>query len=48
MHGAMGGAPKGKRNGAYRHGECTKEAIARKQAVRLLMMLTGKTLDELA
>ena len=48
MHGARGGAPKGKRNGAYRHGNFTKEAMARKQAVSLLMGLTGKTLDELA
>jgi hypothetical protein len=48
MHGARGGAPKGKRNGSYRHGDYTKEAITRKQAVNLLMRLTGKTLDELA
>jgi hypothetical protein len=28
MHGARGGAPEGKRNGNYRHGGRTKEAIA--------------------
>jgi hypothetical protein len=28
MHGARGGAPKGERNGNYRHGARTKEAIA--------------------
>jgi hypothetical protein len=27
MHGARGGAPAGKRNGNYRHGASTKEAI---------------------
>ena len=27
MHGARGGAPAGKRNGNYRHGACTNEAI---------------------
>jgi hypothetical protein len=27
MHGARGGAPEGKRNGNYRHGALTKEAI---------------------
>jgi len=48
MHGARGGAPDGKRNGAYRHGGFTKEAVTRKQAVGLLMRLTGKTLNELA
>ena len=26
MHGARGGGPTGKRNGAYRHGRATKEA----------------------
>jgi hypothetical protein len=25
MHGARGGAPKGKRNGNYRHGQATNE-----------------------
>jgi hypothetical protein len=28
MHGARGGAPKGKRNGNYRHGARTKETVA--------------------
>ena len=31
LHGAHGGAPKGKRNGRYRHGERTKEALALKR-----------------
>ena len=37
MHGARGGAPTGKRNGNYRHGTRTKEAI---QAVRLVNLLS--------
>lgn len=28
MHGARGGAPSGHRNGAWRHGERTKDAMA--------------------
>src|SRR3546814_14508631 len=38
MHGGLSpGAPKGERNGAYRHGHETKEAIAlRKRVIRLL------------
>lgn len=40
LHGGKGGAPKGERNGAYRHGGMTKEAIAlRKRVVRLLKAL---------
>jgi hypothetical protein len=31
FHGAGGGAPKGPRNGNYRHGRFTCEAIAQKQ-----------------
>jgi hypothetical protein len=31
MHGGKGGAPKGKRNGAYRHGRHTLEAIAQRR-----------------
>ena len=37
MHGAGGGAPAGKRNGNYRHGTRTKEAI---QAVRYVSLLS--------
>jgi FixJ family two-component response regulator len=37
MHGATGGAPMGKRNGNYRHGGRTKEAI---QAVTLVNWLS--------
>jgi hypothetical protein len=37
MHGARGGAPEGKRNGNYRNGTRTKEAI---QAVRYINLLS--------
>ena len=37
MHGAGGGAPKGKQNGNYRHGARTKETI---QAVRYVNSLS--------
>ncbi len=48
MHGAGGGAPKGKRNGAYRHGGYTQEALAASQYVRALVKLLKPTLDEIA
>jgi len=34
MHGGKGGAPKGERNGAYRHGRYTLEAMAERQELR--------------
>ena len=37
MHGARGGAPSGERNGNYRDGTRTKEAV---QAVRLVNLLS--------
>ena len=40
MHGARGGAPKEKRNGNYRHGARTKEAI---DAVRFVNALVRQT-----
>ena len=44
FHGAMGGAPKGKRNGQYRHGLYTQEAIAARRAVSALLRELRKTL----
>ena len=35
MHGARGGAPEGERNGNYRHGARTKEAIGLQEAQAL-------------
>jgi hypothetical protein len=43
FHGARGGAPKGKKNGAYCHGNFTKEAISRRQALRVLHRLLQPT-----
>ena len=37
MHGARGGGPSGKENGAYIHGQRTKTAIARRAALRELI-----------
>ena len=37
FHGARGGAPKGERNGAYRHGLYTVEAIGERKQVQDLI-----------
>jgi hypothetical protein len=37
MHGARGGAPAGKRNGKYKHGGRTKEAITSMREVNELL-----------
>jgi hypothetical protein len=37
FHGARGGAPNGPANGAYRHGNKTKQAQANRKAVRELL-----------
>lgn len=42
MHGAGAGAPKGKANGAWRHGKATKDGLAERQAVGELMREAGK------
>jgi hypothetical protein len=46
FHGARGGAPKGPANGAYRHGQFTKEATENRARLReplkLADDLTGK------
>ena len=47
MHGAGGGAPKGERNGMYRHGIYTKEAIAERKATRELIKTCKNTLYSL-
>lgn len=47
FHGAGGGAPKGERNGMYRHGEYTAEAIADRKALADLLLQVRRTLDEL-
>lgn len=47
FHGARGGAPKGERNGAYRHGLYTQDAIIEREAVASLLSLTKATLAEM-
>ena len=37
MHGAYAGAPRGERNGAYRHGRYTCEAIEERRWARELL-----------
>jgi len=42
MHGARGGAPVGKRNGNFRHGGRTKEALASMREVNELIRMIRK------
>ena len=44
FHGARGGAPKGKRNGMYRHGLFTKEALEERLLFRALLQRSRGTL----
>ena len=43
MHGARGGAPRGTAHGKYRHGQFTREAAERRQALALLIRLSRLT-----
>jgi len=45
MHGARGGAPAGKRNGRYRHGARTNEAISAARFVKALARLARAPSD---
>ena len=47
FHGARGGAPKGERNGMYRHGLYTKEAIEERRLLRELLRQSRKALAAL-
>ena len=47
FHGARGGAPKGKANGAYRHGLYTKEAIAERRLLSELLRQARQALADL-
>jgi hypothetical protein len=47
FHGARGGGPEGKRNGVYRHGMFTCEAIAMRRAVNQLMRESRALMDKL-
>ena len=44
FHGAGGGAPKGERNGAYRHGLYTQEAVAERRRLNELLRLARDAL----
>jgi hypothetical protein len=46
FHGAGGGAPKGERNGAYRHGRYTQETVQACQMLRLYARVVKDTLDQ--
>ena len=46
-HGAGGGAPKGERNGNYRHGLFTAEAKQQRRAVSLLLRMARETVSEI-
>jgi hypothetical protein len=47
FHGAGGGAPCGERNGRYRHGRYTKEAIAERRAVAAMLKEAKKLTDQI-
>ena len=47
FHGARGGGPKGKRNGQYRHGRYTQEAIAERRWVSALLHQVREALAEI-
>ena len=47
MHGAGGGAPTGKENGAYKHGTRTAEFQSLRRAIRELRAQSAKTLKSI-
>ena len=47
FHGARGGGPRGERNGMYRHGLFTKEAVEERRLLRELLRQSRKTLASL-
>lgn len=47
MHGARGGAPTGTRNGNYRHGDQTKEAIKARMVANFLARFGQETIREM-
>ena len=48
FHGAGGGGPRGKRNGMYKHGLYTNEAIDERRALSTLLRVSRKSLDALS
>jgi len=47
MHGARAGAPTGERNGMYKHGQRTKEAIEERRAISKLIRAARATIADL-
>jgi len=47
MHGARGGGPSGRRNGAYRHGLRTKDAAAERSEMMTLIEAVKRTMKEI-
>ncbi len=47
FHGARGGGPKGERNGMYRHGLYTKEAVEERRLLHELLRQSRKALAAL-
>ena len=47
MHGARAGAPKGKANGAWRHGMATNEMVAERRELAELVQEAGKMIAAL-
>ncbi len=47
FHGAGGGGPRGKRNGMFKHGLYTKEAIEERRALSALLRASRESLDAL-
>ena len=48
FHGARGGGPKGRRNGNYKHGETTREALEDRRALNELLRALQATLSGLS
>ena len=48
FHGAGGGGPRGKRNGMYKHGLYTVEAIEERRALSALLRASRESLDALS
>ena len=46
-HGAGGGAPKGERNGNYKTGFFTREAVAERRMLSALLRLSRETIAEM-
>jgi hypothetical protein len=44
FHGTRGGGPKGERNGNYKHGEATKEAVEDRRMLNELLRASRATL----